>query len=373
MLPMKREGIAAVFIPKKQLLDFIRLCAPSVDRKLAQVIFTQASGKLYISYLDRKVSIIGKFERLASFDPASSKSISVQFKDFEASLKASEGMISLDWDSDRLYMQSDTAMLAIPGKDDCFIPAKPEIHTDKIPSRFFLDSLPTALKIITEKSSRLYGTVAKLESMGTDGALIATDGYRIAVVEQYLAGCHNGLDGTCLDVNACKVLLLAAKSKEELSIGLSEDKTTLALMIGESAEVFFRLPSIKYPAYREVLPTNTRGQNFLVQDLKLALACVLAITGKKDPCIGIMSVGGKMILRGKRNKEDTQYSIEQVCPLPCEFILQKEVRINGSFLMEALEATTYEKGTIRVTGGEATICVSLGYTTTVIMLLAEQK
>lgn len=349
-----------------QLLEFLRLAKPGIDRILTGVVLGSRNGRLYANVTTRLASVTKNFGPWGYDEQAP---IFVPFKELWTLVKGSDSqLLKLHWDSERLYVDSDNTRQTAYASLDCKVPMIPDIETIGFPSMAIADAMPAILKMIEPDAIRNYGSIALLYAKTYKMGFVGTDGFRLAISEYRLGNTdYTRFDGLCIPALACEQLLLAAKSGQELRLGITEDRTTLALQVGSDTFAFFCTSAVKYPNYSGVIPKASIGQNFVVKELLATVKQALRTTDKSR-MIKITSENGQMLIQSRQELDHGPWSDYRVA-FPGQFDMGPEpYYLNGKFLADCLEATKEKIGKLCIASDrEQPITITLGAVDTVLV------
>lgn len=272
----------------------------------------------------------------------------------------------MHWDDSRFYMDTENTRLTCYAQTECQLAPNASVEMVRFPSLAILDAMPAVLSILENDSPRQYGIVARFCATKPQLGFVATDGFRLALSEYPLGETdYTRFDGMLIFRETCEQLLLAAKSKQEISLGVTEDRTTLAMIMGDLS-AYFRTSAVKYPNYSGVIPEASIGQNFVVKELLATVKQALRTTCKKR-IFKITSEQGLFTIRSRQDDTLDQWSTYQVA-FPGTFEMgEKPLHLNGEYLADCLEATKEKIGKLCILSDrESPITITLGAVDTVL-------
>jgi DNA polymerase III sliding clamp (beta) subunit (PCNA family) len=339
-------------VSRSDLLRFLQMAKPSADERLSNVLIGARDGRLVVQFTDRCVSLS---QKLGPWGYASRPASMLPFKDLLGMVRATTAeTLTLRWDQERFYMDADSMRQACYAKREDGI----DLRTDDVsiemvafPSGPILDGMPAVLSIIQRDSARNYGSVGQITAKDGDFSLVGTDGFRLAFSRYGMLPEHAGrFDGLTLPYVVCEALLLAAKSKQNLWLGISEDRTVLACRIGTDGVAHFRTSAVKYPNYAGVIPKpkGMRSWGFDVKALRDAAKLAVKTTDKSRRVELASNAFGQLALRSRKEEGDP-LSVH-VVGAPGSFEMREGdcIHLNGGFLYEALASTKEKTGTLAI-------------------------
>lgn len=330
--------VGKINIPPRAFNRFsklVKLC-PSKNKAVNLCMW---EGHLYAQYRGHNFTLT---EKIATAE-ITGKPVMIMAKDFEA-IAADKNLSNITWKDETLLAVGTIAEKSYRVTASQFNPDN-TLRAWALPSMPLLETLPAMLSIINADSPRNYGTVCLFEAENSRLSMVGTDGFRLAISH------HDGMspnistiNGVMLGESACKILLAMAKNKSE-SIGyaVSDDKTTFFVEQG-NLKVSFRIPNIKYPAYKAILPKKPMyGQLFPVKDL-LAVSKESLKTAGKQKLILLSEENGRMVFETKNETVGGKFYFA----LPAKFYFphKEPLAINGKFLADCLASTKAENGMI---------------------------
>jgi len=315
-----------------KLIDFIKISKPHYSNK---VNFYEREGSLILNYTNRIMGIeIALADIQEGFKP-----FSVSYGDFEAickGLKDDQGTFRLDIYDEQisLVLPSEVRTISIPPYEAEALPIVPDIELIPIDTDILKKALPPMLKVVQADSPRNYGTVGHID-VGKDSIdFVGTDGFRLVRTvfksNAFMLALH--------DVNislACLKSLYQASltGYSSLDIGVSEDRSLLSVKYVDTS-IYFRLPSVKYPAYKLIIPQKACNQEFEVKALLAVFRSALRTTDKTK-AVKISEKDGYMFLESGLS----QYRHD----LPEAFRLGKPVILNAKFVVDFLASVKGSK------------------------------
>lgn len=333
------SGMPNIMVATNDLLDFLNLVKPVVDTRLDMITLAYEFDSLSITYTSRLTC--ATCEIMAKGSISFAKPISVLYKDFLALVKNSGSYATeLSWSDNKLTVVSEissqtcaatTETTRVGFSADCTV-----VPFHSLP---IIESFPTMLKIVKSDNPRNYGTVIYVDATDNKLCFVGTDGFRLAKSEHWLTS-YGEFHGTCLMADTCKVLLIAAKSKQEMKVGISEDKECLVLRVG-SAILKFKTPVFKYPDYQQVIPAGSYGQDFTVKVLASTVKAALQTSDKSHAVM----LTRHAITTKNIGKSDSSYSVVNCFPAK-NLETNMSIAVNGKFLLDALLATKELTGQI---------------------------
>jgi len=335
------SGMPNIMVATNDLLDFLNLIKPVVDTRLDMITLAYEFDSLSLTYTSRLTS--ATCEIMAKGSISFAKPISVPYKDFLALVKNSGSYATeLSWSDIKLTVVSEmSSQTCTATTDTTHIGFSADCAVLPFHSLPIIEAFPTMLKIVKSDNPRNYGTVIYVDATDNKLCFVATDGFRLAKSEHRLTG-YGEFHGTCLMADTCKVLLIAAKSKQEMKVGISEDRTCLVLRVG-SAILKFKTPVFKYPGYQQVIPEGSYGQAFTVKVLASTVKVALQTSDKSHAVM----LTRHAITTKNIGQSDSSYSLENCFPAK-QLETDLSIAVNGKFLLDALLATKELTGQISI-------------------------
>ena len=361
----------SVMVCTSDVLDFLTLVKPAIDTRLDKISLAYTPGLLQITYGSRLMQAVCYVPMIEN--SSYRKPISVPYKNFYALVKNAGSMsLELAWDNTTLTVISEVAKQTL-SVDSENITSSFESSSNSLPfhSLAILEAFPSMLKIVKSDSPRSYGTVIYMQGDNGSFGFVGTDGFRLAKSEHRLAD-YSEFNGAQLSVVTCKILLAAAKSKQTMKLGVSEDKAELTLRIeARGTTIKFRLPVFTYPNYQQVLPKKQYyGQNFSVKLLSGVVKSALQTTDRSNA----ISLNTKAITTKNLGQSDSSYSLAN-CFANDRLETKCPININGKFLLDTLLTTKELTGQICINWEDENepIKLILGNVETIIMPIMQDK
>src|SRR5271166_5580065 len=220
------------------------------------------------------------------------------------------------------------------------LPAMPEVLA-KIPVAVMASMISKKIFAISAEESRftLNGALLMLKSNGI--TMVATDGHRLAMVEQQLElpGMTNGYRALLPRKAMGEILKLAQDTSSEAVIGFSGDDNHLFFQLGDRLLLSRKLTG-NFPDFDRVLPKDHPHSVALDrEELRKSVERVAQFSDERSRAIKLRVQDGELHIHSSLS--ETGESEES---LPAEYEGSPvEIGFNATYLMDFLRATTEEK------------------------------
>jgi len=205
-------------------------------------------------------------------------------------------------------------------------------------------------------SARNYGAVGYLHKpQGERLRLVGSDGYRLSFCDLNLELPAGFLqDGICISKRALTELQrMCQEGFENIELSISEDLTTLRAAVSDF-ELFLRLSAVKYPNYVGVLPTaNLHPVNVSRPHLQNVAKRVLLASDKSRALQMCFSESELTLSSRTAGSSEGRESV----PLEGYKGQQKDLSVNGKFLVELFSVIASEDLTLQFKGQEDPIVI----------------
>jgi hypothetical protein len=353
-----------VYVNTSSIKEFLKIANHLAEPKLQTVSIWTESNTTYLRVTSRGNSVT-----MTIPGAGSAGSTMVPFKLLNTAVQGKNRRVFLSWTENSVSLGDEASITGIDCAPYRGMFAPPGLI--KIPSQVLSEGLGAALTCADEISARNYGTVVLMETTENTCSFVGTDGFRLARSQHWAPGLAQ-LNGIRLPARICNVLYAAAKTKHEISIGVTEDKVSLVTQIGENIHALLRLSEVKYPDYKSVIPAAQSGKRFAVKELLDAFKVALCNTDKSH-VVHFNTLSPGVLTVFSRAAETEEYSRQSV-DIGGDFMMDGALAVNAKFVVDALSSTDCAEGLLCLPRTEdAPLKLILGAVEHVIVPILEAK
>ena len=304
---------------------------------LSHILLTPGEDKLRLAATDLDVSLTS----WCRAESASGAGIAVQARKFLEIIRAVVGdEVRLELEEEkRLVISAGRSRFRINGMSPDDFPTLPDVQEAKAIEIPFGDLKKMISKVIfavsTEESRfQLNGALLKLKDGGVE--LVATDGHRLALVENRLDGAEAAVAGVLVPRKALQELL---RFEEEGTLEFRQSEHHLSFRLGRR-ELVCRILEGTFPDYERVISKeNDKNAHFDRQPLTEAVGRVALLTGDRARAVR-MGFGSDLLTISAANPDLGEAREE----LACEYSGDEfEIGINPDYLSHFLGAAATDK------------------------------
>ncbi len=289
-----------VTVLKEHLANALRKTASAVNAKstipiLNNVLLEAEEEGLSLTATDLEICIQVKIEATVE-QPGQTTLPARKFSQIVNSL--SDGEVVLDSDEqEHTSISCKRSFFKILGLDPAEFPRQDEVVANwnfQLPSVQFKKTLGKVAYAVSNDESRyvLNGTLLSVRS----GVLttVATDGRRLALVEQNLEDQAAADFDVILPAKTVAELLKVIEGEEDLHIGLSESQASFT---GSRLSITSKLVEGNYPNYRQVIPASFSNSAVVQrEDLITVLGRVAMVISESSTTVAMKLESGTMTL-----------------------------------------------------------------------------
>ncbi len=335
-----------VRIDRAELLTELVPMQGVVERKstipvLSHLLLRTKGGKLHIAATDLEVSLTSWCESEVSEEGA----VAVQARKFLEIVRAMVvDEIELTGDeANALRIEGGRSRFKIRGLSAEDFPTLPEVETSdgaELPYADFKQMIGKVLFAVSAEESRFQLNGALLKCKGGALEMVATDGHRLALVENVLDGTEEA-DGVLVPRKALQELLRFEGGE---TVNFSRGEHHLSFQVGRR-ELICRILEGSFPDYEKVISKdNDRIAVFDRKELTAVVNRVALLTGDRARAIRLLFQEGQLVLSAAN--PDLGEAVEE---LECEFTGEDlELGINPDYLGHFLSAVETEKVNLAV-------------------------
>jgi DNA polymerase-3 subunit beta len=323
---VKRSSLLRELIPMQGIVER-RTTIPV----LSHILLRAENDRLYLASTDLDVSLTSSCEAELS----GSGSIAVQarkFLEIIRAVNAEDVSLKLE-DEKRLRIAAGNSQFKINGLAAEDFPTLPEVPmTEKltIPFGLLKKAVGRIIFAVSTEESRfqLNGALLKLNDGGLE--LVATDGHRLALVENDLAG-SKAADGVLVPRKALQELL---RFEEEGDLSFCRSDHHLSFRLG-SRELICRILEGTFPDYNRVISKeNDRQAEFEKKALSQAVQRVALLTGDRARAVRLELDKGRLVIKAA-NPDLGEAEEELECKYEGE---ELQIGMNPDYLIHFLSA-----------------------------------
>ena len=325
-------------VDRQKLLEKLTLVQGIAERRttmpiLSTVLITCTKHAIKITATDLETTLTTWID--ANIERESSVAVPVH-KLFEILRELSDGHIKIEKVKNNwieLTTKSGNYKIAgLPGED---FPVVPETTTNNLfaMESSLLDNLISkTIYCVSSDDMRRNLSGIYFEKSGQNSLrLVATDGHRLSLVEDFLSGNISLSSGILVSRKAVSELRKILKQGESVQVGCEGN---FFVTVGEDVNLFSRLIDADFPDYRQVIPKSTEFQMELDKNMFLsALKRVCVFSSEKTKSVKI-TFGKNLITLTSVSPEvgEAREAFE------VDYIGEtREIGFNGKYLMDSLE------------------------------------
>ncbi len=328
---VKRSSLLSELIPMQGIVER-RTTIPV----LSHILLRAENERLHLASTDLDVSLTSSCEA----EQSSAGAIAVQARKFVEIIRAVNAeYISLELeDEKRLRIDAGNSHFKINGLAAEDFPTLPEVSSDEeltIPFALLKKAIGRIIFAVSTEESRfqLNGALLKLNDGGLE--LVATDGHRLALIENELPGCK-AADGVLVPRKALQEL---QRFEDEGDMSFRRSEHHLSFRLG-TRELVCRILEGTFPDYNRVISKeNDRQAVFDKQALSQAVQRVALLTGDRARAVRLALVKGNLTITAAN--PDLGEAMEE---LPCDYDGEDlKIGMNPDYLVHFLSAVDTEK------------------------------
>lgn len=333
-LRVKRADFLAELLPMQGIVER-RTTIPV----LSHILLQARDEKLHIAGTDLDVSLTSSCEAEVKREGA----VAVQAKKFVEiirALTAEEVRLQLD-DHQALLINAGTSRFKIHGLQAQDFPTLPDVSKEKaidIPFALFRRMVGKILFAVSSEESRfqLNGALLKLKAKSLE--MVATDGHRLALVENEIAGSKEA-DGVLVPRKALQELQRFESGDAEATLQFRRGEHHLSFRLGRR-ELICRILEGTFPDYERVIAKdNDKKPIFDRRQLSDAVRRVAILTGDRARAVRLELEPETMVISAA-NPDLGEAREELACAYPGGEI---KLGINPDYLDHFLQAVDTEK------------------------------
>lgn len=325
-----------VRVKRSNLLSELTPMQGIVERRttipvLSHILLRVADDRLYLASTDLDVSLTSSCEAEQSVPG----SIAVQARKFIEIIRAvSSEEIKLELeDEKRLSIDAGSSRFKINGLSAEDFPTLPEVSSDEelaIPFALLKKAIGRIIFAVSTEESRfqLNGALLKLNDGGLE--LVATDGHRLALVENDLPGAKVA-DGVLVPRKALQEL---QRFEQDGDLSFRRSEHHLSFRLG-SRELICRILEGTFPDYNRVISKeNDRQAVFDKKALSQAVQRVALLTGDRARAVRLELAKGSLVITAAN--PDLGEAMEE---LACDYEGEElKIGMNPDYLAHFLSA-----------------------------------
>lgn len=328
---VKRSSLLSELIPMQGIVER-RTTIPV----LSHILLRSEDDRLYLASTDLDVSLTSSCEA----EQSAAGSIAVQARKFIEIIRAvnSEDVSLTLEDEKRLRIDAGNSHFKINGLPAEDFPTLPEVSSDEelnIPFDLLKKSIGRILFAVSTEESRfqLNGALLKLNDDGLE--LVATDGHRLALVENDLKG-SKAADGVLVPRKALQEL---QRFEDEGDMLFRRSEHHLSFRLG-ARELICRILEGTFPDYNRVISKeNDRQAVFEKKALSQAVQRVALLTGDRARAVRLALAKGTLMITAAN--PDLGEAMEE---LPCDYDGEElKIGMNPDYLVHFLSALDTDK------------------------------
>ncbi|MFQ5525269.1 MAG: DNA polymerase III subunit beta [Thermoanaerobaculia bacterium] len=303
---------------------------------LSHILLRADGNRLHFASTDLDVSLTSSCEAEVS----SPGSIAVQARKFLEIIRAvgaDDVSMTLE-DEKRLRIESGKSRFKINGLAAEDFPTLPEVSDDgelAIPFGLLKQAVGRIIFAVSTEESRfqLNGALLKLKDGSVE--LVATDGHRLALVENDLDEASNG-DGVLVPRKALQEL---QRFEDEGDLSFRRSEHHLSFRLG-SRELICRILEGTFPDYERVISKeNDKQAVFDKRSLTQAVQRVALLTGDRARAVRLELANGTLVITAAN--PDLGEALEE---LPCEYEGEEiKIGMNPDYLVHFLAAVDTDR------------------------------
>ena len=274
--------------------------------------------------------------------------------------KSTEGEVKIAVDAkDKAKITAGTAEFKLAGMPASEFPTLPadEDGTEFTIKQSLLKGMLHRVRFASSKDDTrrtLKGVM--LSFKGGQLACVATDGRRLAYIEEVIDGIGDGEQEIILPSKAVDVLMKHLAGEGDCQIKLI--KTQLRIDLG-SFQIYTKLADDKYPNYRQVIPKQWAHTITIDRQTLLDALDRCAVLSSDSTCVSVKIETGRLIVSSNasdvgeaRDEMAVKYDDEETI----------EARFNPYYLMDPLKVTDVDEITFNMTDGATPVVIKDGTT-----------
>jgi len=328
---VKRSSLLSELIPMQGIVER-RTTIPV----LSHILLRAEDERLHLASTDLDVSLTSSCEA----EQSSAGAIAVQARKFVEIIRAVNAEdVSLELeDEKRLRIDAGNSHFKINGLAAEDFPTLPEVLSDEeltIPFDLMKRAIGRVIFAVSTEESRfqLNGALLKLNDGGLE--LVATDGHRLALIENDLPGCR-AADGVLVPRKALQEL---QRFEDEGDMSFRRSEHHLSFRLG-TRELICRILEGTFPDYNRVISKeNDRQAVFDKKALSQAVQRVALLTGDRTRAVRLALVKGNLTITAAN--PDLGEAMEE---LPCDYDGEElKIGMNPDYLVHFLSALDTDK------------------------------
>ena len=303
---------------------------------LSHILLRAEDDRLAMAATDLDVSLTSWVDA----EVASPGGIAVQAKKFIEIIRAvvaEDVKLTLE-DEKRLTIEAGRSRFTINGLSPEDFPTLPQVESDgaqKVPFNQVKGMISKVLFAVSTEESRfqLNGALFKIKQDGLE--MVATDGHRLALVENEIAG-GKAEDGVLVPRKALQEL---QRFEGDGDLGLQRSEHHLSFQLGRR-ELICRILEGTFPDYERVIAKdNEKKVGFDRKELAAAVQRVALLTGDRTRAVRLQFEDGKLNISAAN--PDLGEALEEV---PCDYDGENfALGINPDYLGNFLSAVNTER------------------------------
>lgn len=303
---------------------------------LSHILLRGSGDRLHLAATDLDVSLTTSCQADVDGDGG----IAVQARKFLEIIRAVVGdevQLTLE-DEKRLSIEAGRSRFKINGLSPEDFPTLPDVKAEKgikIPFGLFKSMIGKVIFAVSAEESRFQLNGALLRVKGEALELVATDGHRLALVENSLEGGQDA-EGVLVPRKALQELL---RFEGQDTVEFRRSEHHLSFQLGQR-ELICRILEGTFPDYERVIAKdNDRQATFDRKNLAEAVQRVALLTGERARAVSMIIEGEKLVISAAN--PDLGEAAEEVV---CEYG-GSEIRlgINPDYMSQFLAAVDTEK------------------------------
>ena len=227
----------------------------------------------------------------------------------------------------------------------------------EIPVKHFKDMISQTIFAVSDDETRYFMNGVLLKKEGEKIIMVATDGRRLAFMEQGEAPAVDDFDGVIIPPKVLNVLM--HRAGEEGLLGISINDKTVFFQFGS-----YKLSSViiegQFPNYQRVIPESQKS-SFIVNRLETleALKRVSLFVEQKSRRIYLSLVPGIMIISSSREETGEEGDLGNAREeIPCKYDGEEiSIALNYRYIEEPFKVMTDEEISIHFTEAAKAITV----------------
>ncbi len=328
---VKRSSLLSELIPMQGIVER-RTTIPV----LSHILLRAEDERLHLASTDLDVSLTSSCEA----EQSSAGAIAVQARKFVEIIRAVNAEdVSLELeDEKRLRIDAGNSHFKINGLAAEDFPTLPQVLSDEeltIPFDLMKRAIGRVIFAVSTEESRfqLNGALLKLNDGGLE--LVATDGHRLALIENDLPGCK-AADGVLVPRKALQEL---QRFEDEGDMSFRRSEHHLSFRLG-TRELICRILEGTFPDYNGVISKeNDRQAVFDKKALSQAVQRVALLTGDRTRAVRLALVKGNLTITAAN--PDLGEAMEE---LPCDYDGEElKIGMNPDYLVHFLSALDTDK------------------------------